>query len=197
MGQAETLVKPGTTVAGGIIRRQMSWDEYLALPPQPKAEWVAGEAFIMMAPARREHIDLAQKLELLFYHELTNVAVFREAGYHINDRGRVPDLIVVEPDKDLDPVWITSQPLVIVEILSPSTRSTDLFEKSDEYLSGGVQQYWIIDPAGWLIVRENTEKGWQLLATVDSEHRTAEVAIGNHGIVSLSYDDIFQNLPSQ
>jgi len=191
MGYTLAAPKPDDVATDGVIRRQMSWEQYLELPTAPRAEWVDGEAIIMMAPARREHIDMAQKLEMLFYHELANVKIYREAGYHINDSARVPDLLVVEPDQDNDPVWITSKPLIIVEILSPSTRAIDLFEKSDEYLSGGVEQYWIVDPAGWLIVRANTANGWQLLAAIDSENREAQVPLGSHGNIALSYDTIF------
>ena len=37
-------------------------------------------------------------------------------------------------------------PDLVVEILSPSTRSRDLAEKKDIYARNGVEEYWIIDP---------------------------------------------------
>jgi len=37
-------------------------------------------------------------------------------------------------------------PDLVVEILSPSTRSRDLTEKKDVYARNGVEEYWIIDP---------------------------------------------------
>ena len=37
-------------------------------------------------------------------------------------------------------------PDLVVEILSPSTRSRDLTEKKDVYAKNGVEEYWIIDP---------------------------------------------------
>jgi len=39
-------------------------------------------------------------------------------------------------------------PDLVVEILSPSTRSHDLTEKNDVYAKNGVDEYWIIDPRG-------------------------------------------------
>ncbi|MBM4245442.1 MAG: Uma2 family endonuclease [Deltaproteobacteria bacterium] len=39
-------------------------------------------------------------------------------------------------------------PDLVVEILSPSTRSHDLTEKKDVYAKNGVDEYWIIDPRG-------------------------------------------------
>lgn len=37
-------------------------------------------------------------------------------------------------------------PDLVVEILSPSTRTRDLTEKKDAYARNGVAEYWIIDP---------------------------------------------------
>lgn len=37
-------------------------------------------------------------------------------------------------------------PDLVVEILSPSTRSRDLTEKKDVYARNGVDEYWVIDP---------------------------------------------------
>ena len=37
-------------------------------------------------------------------------------------------------------------PDLVVEILSPSTRSRDLTEKKDVYARNGVDEYWIVDP---------------------------------------------------
>ena len=36
--------------------------------------------------------------------------------------------------------------MLVVEVLSPSTRAFDLSVKRDEYERGGVQAYWIVDP---------------------------------------------------
>jgi Uma2 family endonuclease len=38
-------------------------------------------------------------------------------------------------------------PIVVVEVLSPSTKSTDLKEKRAEYIKRGIREYWIINPA--------------------------------------------------
>lgn len=37
-------------------------------------------------------------------------------------------------------------PIVVVEVLSPSTKSTDLKEKRAEYIKRGIPEYWIINP---------------------------------------------------
>jgi len=37
-------------------------------------------------------------------------------------------------------------PLLVVEVLSPTTRRRDVHEKRDLYLSAGAGEYWVIDP---------------------------------------------------
>ena len=37
-------------------------------------------------------------------------------------------------------------PIVVVEVLSPSTKSIDLKEKRAEYIKRGIPEYWIINP---------------------------------------------------
>ena len=39
-----------------------------------------------------------------------------------------------------------SLPILIVEVLSGSTRRRDRLEKRELYLDAGVREYWIIDP---------------------------------------------------
>jgi len=45
-----------------LIHKRMSWDEFLALSPRPKAEWINGVAIIMMAPARYIHNEVADNI---------------------------------------------------------------------------------------------------------------------------------------
>jgi Uma2 family endonuclease len=56
-----------------------------------------------------------------------------------------PDLLVVN-DEGLDGVRVESVPLLVVEILSPGTRSRDQVTKRRAYEQEGVTSYWIIDP---------------------------------------------------
>ena len=58
-----------------------------------------------------------------------------------------PDLSVVRRD-DVTGLRLTGTPLLVVEILSPSTRRRDLSTKRRLYEAGGVLAYWLIDPTG-------------------------------------------------
>lgn len=56
-----------------------------------------------------------------------------------------PDLLVVRRS-DVDDEGLTGTPLLVVEILSPSTRAKDLVLKRALYAEAGVPSYWVLDP---------------------------------------------------
>ncbi|MDO5697634.1 MAG: Uma2 family endonuclease [Dermatophilus congolensis] len=80
------------------------------------------------------------------------------------------DTTVVEPDafvtlrEDLDSPN-PSLPLLVIEVLSPSTRRVDLGAKKNAYEAAGIADYWVVDPD------DQTITAWQL----DSSGRYREV----------------------
>ncbi len=59
---------------------------------------------------------------------------------------RVPDVLVLPADAPRDEHILAEPPLLVAEILSPSTRRTDLVAKRHEYAAAGLQHYLIADP---------------------------------------------------
>jgi len=65
---------------------------------------------------------------------------------------RLSRLTVLEPDvlvarkADLTPARVEGPPLLVVEVLSPSTRHIDLGAKRLAYEAAGVPAYWLVDP---------------------------------------------------
>lgn len=76
-----------------------------------------------------------------------------------------PDLLVV-PAADLHRADQPLEPVLVVEILSPTTRRVDLTLKRSRYEAAGVASYWAVDP----VVPSVT--GWQLVdgRYVDAAH---------------------------
>ena len=69
-----------------------------------------------------------------------------KAGVQVKpERFRVPDVVIVRGAKPNGRV-IVSPPAVVVEVLSPDDRATDLLEKIDDYLSFGIPCVWVIEP---------------------------------------------------
>jgi len=54
---------------------------------------------------------------------------------------RVPDVLVFR--ERVDDTLVTETPLLVVEVLSPSTRSEDTIRKAPEYAGAG--QFWVVD----------------------------------------------------
>jgi len=81
---------------------------------------------------------------------------------------------------------ITEPPLLVAEVLSPSTRAEETVRKSMEVAEGGIGQHWIVDPELRSIdVLMTTNGAWDVLAHLDDQHPTAEIAVGGHGTVPL------------
>lgn len=58
-----------------------------------------------------------------------------------------PDLVVICDKDQIDAQGkYKGTPDLVVEVLSPSTRSKDLIRKLDLYKQCGVKEYWIVDP---------------------------------------------------
>ena len=64
---------------------------------------------------------------------------------------------------------IVETPIVVVEVLSPSTQSEDLLRKGPEYAEAGIAQYWFVDvDARAIEVHENVEGRWESVAVIDA-----------------------------
>lgn len=56
-----------------------------------------------------------------------------------------PDLLIV-PTADLNRPEQPVRPLLVAEILSPTTRRVDLTLKRSRYEAAGIASYWVVDP---------------------------------------------------
>jgi Uma2 family endonuclease len=61
-----------------------------------------------------------------------------------------PDLVIVAQDRDylITERGIEGAPNIVVEILSPSTRTLDQRVKKRTYARFSIPEYWIVDPVG-------------------------------------------------
>ncbi len=172
-----------------LQRLRRSWEEYLRFPEKPKAEYVDGEV-VVTPPVSVVHGIATVALGRALSDGLPQLIVLGEVGLALpRNRLRAPDLMVVEhrPDK----TWVTDAPVLVVEVLSPSTRLEDLVRKSAEYAEGGAGQYWVVDPEARVIeVLSNVDGEWDTLLRLDEHTKTGEVVVGDHGVVRLDLDVI-------
>ena len=162
----------------------MSVDDFLALPGDVRAEFVDGVA-TMSPPGTWAHQGVALAVAMALKNALPDLAVATETGVRINaGRFRVSDVGVAEMTPEGR--FAETPPLMVVEVLSPSTRSEDTVRKSTEYAAVGVAQYWIVDPeAGTLTAYANNGAGWDVLLELDETHPQGTVDVKDHGPVEL------------
>lgn len=177
-----------------IERVPMSYDDWLALPEKPKAEWVDGVAVIYMAPPMYDHGRLQSRLVVALSLGLPDLDVVTEVEVVLpRNRIRRPDIAVVD-HPPADRGWIRDPAVLVVEVLSPSTQGEDLMRKAPEYAEGGIGQYWTLSPeARRLEVSELCDGRWEVVGVLDERDRELQVAVGTHGVVALTYEAIFRD----
>jgi Uma2 family endonuclease len=141
------LLAPSTTL------ELKTYDDLIAMPDDGnRYELLSGE--IVMSPApKTAHQRISMRLSnILFEHVFSNDLgeVFtapidvRFSEYNVVQ----PDLVFVSNERDdiVADDCVDGPPDLVVEILSPSTRVSDLVAKSTLYAASGVAEYWIVDP---------------------------------------------------
>ncbi|MGH7617144.1 MAG: Uma2 family endonuclease, partial [Gemmatimonadaceae bacterium] len=120
-----------------------------------KYEVVRGELFVTPAPTEG-HETLAALLSRLlepYVRENDLGLIFHpRAVFRVRHSEVEPDLMIRRQQRGRHRAWLGAPlPILIVEILSPSTRRRDHVQKRDFYLDEGIPEYWIVDPEEWTI----------------------------------------------
>lgn len=137
-----------------VPKQKMSWQEFLDwLDEDVWAEWVNGEVFVM-SPASNLHQALVLFLAALMQHwaEAFDLGIVHTKPYLVKLPeplpARAPDIIFVAKENlhRVTSNYLDGAPDIVVEIISPESRSRDRGEKFYEYEQAGVKEYWLIDP---------------------------------------------------
>ena len=133
------------------LKRKLDYSYILATPNDGKRyELVQGELFVNPAPSP-VHQRISRRLERQledYFHSRTLGEVFYAPLDVILTPHDVfePDLLVVADPSHISQRGIEKPPLLVVEILSPSTCKADRGAKFRRYAELGVQHCWIVDP---------------------------------------------------
>ena len=144
----------------------MTEEEYLAheLTSEVRHEYINGKLFEMAGESKLNN-DIAGNIYILlkaivkakgwsiFSHDVM-LKIFGQNVYYY------PDLFITD-DKDADSDYVCNSALLVVEILSPSTRHFDMFDKYLEYRKiPELRYYLLVEPSKqWITLCEKDDKG--------------------------------------
>jgi Uma2 family endonuclease len=109
-----------------------------------------GSLLVSPAPHAR-HVRATTLLrDLLSEQRPPAIRICENAGFIVHSRRSyfIPDLFVMPTaafNKDAD-LFDQGDALLVIEVLSPSNPGNDLVLKRHYYATGGIRQYWIVDP---------------------------------------------------
>ena len=133
-------------------KKKISYEEFLELCDEDTlAEWVNGE-IIMTSPASTIHQEIAFLLQSILYSHVNfhKLGKILDAPFQmkIPYSGREPDIIFIHSSHldRLKETFLDGPADVAVEIISEESVDRDRIKKFSEYESGGVTEYWLIDP---------------------------------------------------
>ncbi len=128
-------------------------DDYYALPDDQRVELIDGKFYDMGAPAMI-HQKILGDLYILFRecsdrHGMPCEVYLSPCDVRLDMDNYTmvqPDLLVICREYDIHAIRYEGAPDLVVEILSPSSRSKDMILKLYKYQNAGVREYWIVDP---------------------------------------------------
>ena len=150
-----------TATTGSQVKKGPSytWDDFLALYDDDRRELIDGELIEVEVPTKlHEHI-----VGLIYFYlqawTMKNGGLSLVSGYKVrisNTRGVMPDVQYYRPENPAAQTFedtYDTPPDLAVEIISPSSRTTDRKKKLSWYAEIGVPEYWLIDPDARLLQR--------------------------------------------
>ena len=112
-----------------LVRGQL----FVTPPPNPDHETILARLTRLLEPYVAEH-----RLGYVYHPR----SVLRFEGSEVE-----PDLMVRRPPHSRATDWADAPiPILVVEVLSGSTRRRDRGDKRELYIEAGVHEYWILDP---------------------------------------------------
>jgi Uma2 family endonuclease len=133
------------------LKNKLDYRDLLATPSDGKRyELLDGEVVVTAAPTPgHQRCVLEMTLRFVEYFRGRDIAeVFVSPIDVILAEQDVvePDIVVVSDPAQVSKRGIEGPPLVVVEVLSPSTRASDRTIKAQRYARLGIAHYWIVDP---------------------------------------------------
>ncbi|WP_020396946.1 Uma2 family endonuclease [Thiolinea disciformis] len=146
---------------------QISIQDYLAGEriSQQKYEYVAGQVY-SMAGAKINHNRITRNLSNLMWNALKDQPCEPFVSDMLiktaHDRFRYPDVVVICNDDPSQDAYVRERPILVVEVISESTRRTDKTDKRLEYIAlPSLLEYVLIEQDIAEVTVYRRSAGWQ------------------------------------
>ena len=129
------------------LKRKLDYDDYADIPPdRNRYEIIDGQLFVTPSPIHQRVSRRLQRILEDYFHarglgEVFNAPIDLILTFHDVVQ---PDLVVATPVQ-VSARGIEGAPLLVVEILSPSTARQDRTVKAKRYAALGVVHYWMVE----------------------------------------------------
>jgi len=158
------MIKEGSA-AYTYSGKRVTYEEFLKITEgnEERYEYIDGEVFLLSSPGMKHQIVLSNMARILLnWFNGKKCRVFAAPfdvtllSEEIDNKNVVqPDLLIScdynEQRNEKD--RYTGIPALVVEILSPQTKTRDHIKKLNVYMEGGVSEYWIVDPKNQKVVQ--------------------------------------------
>jgi Uma2 family endonuclease len=155
------------------LKAKLDYDDYCAIPPDGKRyELIDGQVYVTPAPSPLHQRLVGRLFRLLSEYFLAPAEVFVAPIDVILTPHDVvqPDLVVVANQSQVSRRGIEGPPLLVVEVLSPTTTVYDRTTKAQRYAALGISHYWLADPeTRTLECFRRHEASYQLVGTFGAE----------------------------
>lgn len=160
---------------------------------EQKYEYVAGQVYAM-AGASLSHNIITSNLSALLWMNLRGKPCFPVTSDMLvktaNDRFRYPDLVVVCNDDPSQDDYVRERPILVVEVISETTRRTDKTDKRLEYIAlPSLLEYVLVEQAIAEVTVYRRSTSWQPSYYYLGE----EVLLESIG-VALRVEDIYERV---
>ena len=140
--------------------RPLTYDDLRDMPDDgQRYEIIGGELIATPSPTANHQRVLLQLIRLLDAFVLNHGGgelFFAPFDVHLGYHDIVePDLLFIAADQGHVPGehhTFDGSPVLVVEVISPSSRQTDRVKKMALYVRSGVQEYWLADPERRVLV---------------------------------------------